>query len=209
MATQNSEREEYELVLGNKQILAAFFLIVALFGVFFTLGFMVGRNTALERMAREQVKPTEARTAPGSTQLAKAKSAEPKRRQEESTRRSLPMPSGPPRPATEQAVASRKTSTATPQARKQSSTPARSESPEDVVHPKAGELYLQVAALDLEAARRVRATLRKRGFPVVLAPSPQPELYRVLVGPFNSVEDFNRTRADLHDAGFRPIRRQY
>ena len=37
---------EYELVLGNRQLLSAFFIIVILFGVFFTMGYVVGRNSA-------------------------------------------------------------------------------------------------------------------------------------------------------------------
>ena len=36
---------EYELVLGNRQLLSAFFIIVILFGVFFTMGYVVGRNS--------------------------------------------------------------------------------------------------------------------------------------------------------------------
>src|ERR1051325_11644774 len=38
---------EHELVLGNKQLLSAFFLVVILMGVFFTMGYFVGRNTAM------------------------------------------------------------------------------------------------------------------------------------------------------------------
>src|SRR6266436_1967875 len=37
---------EYELVLGNRQLLSAFFIVVILFGVFFTMGYVVGRNSA-------------------------------------------------------------------------------------------------------------------------------------------------------------------
>src|SRR5690242_10721564 len=36
---------EYELVLGNRQLLSAFFIVVVLFGVFFTMGYVVGRNS--------------------------------------------------------------------------------------------------------------------------------------------------------------------
>ena len=42
---------EYELVLGNRQLLSAFFIIVILFGVFFTMGYVVGRNSAPPNMA--------------------------------------------------------------------------------------------------------------------------------------------------------------
>ena len=41
-----NEEGEFELVLGNKQLLSVFFLIVLLLGVFFSMGYIVGRNTA-------------------------------------------------------------------------------------------------------------------------------------------------------------------
>ena len=37
---------EKELVLGNKQLISLFFVVVALCGVFFALGYMIGRNTS-------------------------------------------------------------------------------------------------------------------------------------------------------------------
>ena len=37
---------EHELVFGNKQLLSAFFVVVILLGVFFTMGYFVGKNTA-------------------------------------------------------------------------------------------------------------------------------------------------------------------
>ena len=38
--------QEFELVLGNKQILSIFFLMIVLFGVFFFFGYSVGYNRA-------------------------------------------------------------------------------------------------------------------------------------------------------------------
>jgi len=40
------EEGEFELVLGNKQLLSVFFLVILLLGVFFSMGYIVGRNTA-------------------------------------------------------------------------------------------------------------------------------------------------------------------
>src|SRR5258708_7691280 len=37
---------EFELILGNRQLLSVFFVIVILLGVFFTMGYIVGRNSA-------------------------------------------------------------------------------------------------------------------------------------------------------------------
>src|ERR1700710_1363059 len=37
---------EKELVLGNKQLISLFFVVVALCGVFFAMGYIIGRNTS-------------------------------------------------------------------------------------------------------------------------------------------------------------------
>ena len=34
-----------ELVIGNKQLISLFFVVVALCGVFFAMGYMIGRNS--------------------------------------------------------------------------------------------------------------------------------------------------------------------
>jgi cell division protein FtsN len=41
-----NEDGEFELILGNKQLLSVFFIVVVLLGVFFTMGYIVGRNSA-------------------------------------------------------------------------------------------------------------------------------------------------------------------
>src|ERR1051325_2378000 len=43
MAT--NEEGEFELILGNKQLLSVFFIVVVLLGVFFTMGYIVGKNS--------------------------------------------------------------------------------------------------------------------------------------------------------------------
>ena len=47
----NETDSPYELVVGNRQLLSAFFLIVILFGVFFALGYIVGRNSSPSQKA--------------------------------------------------------------------------------------------------------------------------------------------------------------
>ena len=41
-----NEDGEFELILGNKQLLSVFFIVVILLGVFFTMGYIVGRNSS-------------------------------------------------------------------------------------------------------------------------------------------------------------------
>ena len=40
-----TQTDEKELVLGNKQLLSLFFVVVALCGVFFAVGYRIGQNS--------------------------------------------------------------------------------------------------------------------------------------------------------------------
>src|ERR1700736_5146624 len=40
-----NDEGEFELVLGNRQLLSGFFIVVVLFGLFFTMGYIVGRHS--------------------------------------------------------------------------------------------------------------------------------------------------------------------
>ncbi|MDQ6706279.1 MAG: hypothetical protein M3Z85_09940, partial [Acidobacteriota bacterium] len=51
--TKTEEAQEHELVLGNKQLLSAFFIVVVLLGVFFTMGYIIGRNATLAPVSAE------------------------------------------------------------------------------------------------------------------------------------------------------------
>lgn len=42
-----NEEGEFELVLGNRQLLSVFSIIVALLCIFFAIGYVVGRNVAM------------------------------------------------------------------------------------------------------------------------------------------------------------------
>src|SRR5438067_9245346 len=42
---RNNETGEFELVVGNKQLLSGFFIVVLLFAVAFAMGYVVGQNS--------------------------------------------------------------------------------------------------------------------------------------------------------------------
>ena len=42
---RNNETGEFELVVGNRQLLSGFFIVVLLFAVAFAMGYVVGQNT--------------------------------------------------------------------------------------------------------------------------------------------------------------------
>ena len=41
-----NEEGDFELVLGNRQLLSGFFIVVILFAIFFSMGYIVGRHSS-------------------------------------------------------------------------------------------------------------------------------------------------------------------
>lgn len=78
-----------------------------------------------------------------------------------------------------------------------------------MITPKAGERYIQVGALDLEATRRYLGKLRQSKLEPHVAPGPKPELLRVLIGPFADHDSLIATKNDLESAGIDNFIRQY
>src|SRR5579862_6192193 len=76
-----NEDGEFELILGNRQLLSVFFIVVVLLGVFFTMGYIVGRNSGPMGgtevvAARKDPKPTVIESAgPAKTSDPKPESA--------------------------------------------------------------------------------------------------------------------------------------
>lgn len=198
-----TDQGEFELVLGNKQLLSVFFIVVVLLGVFFTMGYIVGRNmaeTAAEQAALGSGQPLviepEGEAAPAA---AAAASAEPAK--------AAPPPKPEPPPA--RAAAKPKPAPAPPPKPAAKPKPVTQVVSGGVSEPPAGTTWLQVAATTLPEGEVLRDVLAKRGFSVHLAPVPGQDLVRVLVGPLNGSEEIARTRARLRDAGFKPFTRRY
>ena len=78
-----------------------------------------------------------------------------------------------------------------------------------MITPKAGERYIQVGALDLEATRRYLGKLRQSKLEPHVAPGPKPELLRVLIGPFADHDSLVATKNDLESAGIDNFVRKY
>jgi len=88
-------------------------------------------------------------------------------------------------------------------------TPALDFAQVPMITPKAGERYIQVGALDLEATRRYLGKLRQEKLEPHVAPGPKPELLRVLIGPFADHDSLIATKNDLESAGIQNFVRQY
>ena len=64
---RNSETGEFELTVGNRQLLSGFFIVVLLFAVAFAMGYVVGQNSprssklAAEAASGSSLPPTDVR----------------------------------------------------------------------------------------------------------------------------------------------------
>ena len=61
MILAKNDEGEFELILGNRQLISVFLIVVILLGVFFSMGYIVGRNSAPARRrdrAQQRAKPS-------------------------------------------------------------------------------------------------------------------------------------------------------
>jgi cell division protein FtsN len=202
-----NEDGEFELVVGNKQLLSIVFILMVLFGVVFSMGYFVGRSTSGTDVAAqappaeskepgrpEPVVPPETATAPPASEAP----PEPGEAKVTGTRPSAVPATAPVKPAP--------APTAAPAVRPVPPPEAASLSAE----PQAGQTFLQVAAVKKPQAELLIEVLREKGFPALASPvAPGGPQYRVLVGPIRDASTLARTKADLEGAGFKPIVKRY
>ena len=206
---------EYELVLGNRQLLSAFFIIVILFGVFFTMGYVVGRNSApaaaaspmpvpvanSQRPDAASSPPIQPASPPVSTESAPVQETKPAKQPETVETKPVAPPAG--RQAPHKIDTQVEVSTPPPRGSARPST-----SGAVAVNPGPGNMYLQVAAAAQPQAGVVVDTLKQKGFPALLAQGPNATLFRVMVGPYADASTLGKAKADLENAGFKPLVRK-
>ncbi|MEO8050133.1 MAG: SPOR domain-containing protein [Acidobacteriota bacterium] len=178
-----NEDGEFELILGNRQLLSVFFIVVILLGVFFTMGYIVGRNSST---ATAELTPVP-NVDPRPSAEAPARTREP-----------VPAPSAPAQTAPQQPAAPVAESDPEP-AKSEPKTEARASTGR---RPAAGQTYLQLAATSRHEADIMVDVLLKKSFRAMAAEiDEKPGTFRVLVGPITD-STTNKMRADLQGAGF-------
>lgn len=222
-----NEDGEMELVLGNKQLLSVLFILVVLLGVFFTMGYIVGRNNPSEEKIRlaaakqsiaaagkippvtvdpgagaVPTKPTPAATErpapPEPVTVEPIKKEEPKKA--ETKKKEEPK-----KEETKKEIAKKEPEKKKEEAKKKESAPVPS-TPIEVggglfqQSPAPGQ-YLQVAAIDRPGATGMAEAYRKQGFPAVITPSSSPTLFRVVIGPLKSSDAVADTKMKLKKIG--------
>jgi cell division protein FtsN len=206
---------EKEILLGNKQLLGIFFVLVILFVVLFGAGYMVGHTSGEKKITEAAVEPKSQPTesAPANGGETHAVSPDPVSTAANDT-------------AADQTAAARNKTSAKPNPAISNSQPlgarrsnkesaaisemTRSEleqkaDPETPAPALTGHTYLQVAALQRAEAEKVAKILNKKGFRTHIAPKPGTQYYRVLVGPMRDAGDLASTRDALRTKGFREV----
>lgn len=176
---------EFELILGNKQIIAVFVIVLLLMGLFFSIGFLAGRRSAAPADTASKAPSNIPITVDATKQQpANAELAQP----QEKSGSNQPEAAAEPHPAAQESDSPKP----------QPPVPARL----FVDQPPPGT-YLQAAAtVRADAEAMLSYIIGKTGLSGYVTPSPKtPELCRVLIGPLSGNEQMADARAKLNALG--------
>jgi DedD protein len=229
------DSEDTEITLGVGRLLGLFFLLSALCGVFFSIGYSLGKSTAREQALNDQ--PTSVLAAsppvatgnneekPSAAVPAKSDAASPTQEQTDpNSQKNLTFykavqqngantePAGKDAaPAvTQKAPAGTEAAAANPPS-------AAAQTPDRVAAPPAGRsapvtgpgtIVVQIAALSREDdAVSLAGALRKKSYNVIVVnnPATNDKFYHVQVGPFASLQEADAMKAKLAAEGYNPI----
>jgi cell division protein FtsN len=217
---------QYELILETRQVLAIFLFAAVLCGVFFGLGFVVGRHstgpvgtqvaavpgTSIAADKRSALSPAE--TPPASASDATPPADTPPVADTPAT--PLPEAKPPEKPVEKPVVEKPPVEKPHVEAEKQpekpkpappvDSTPKHVETPAPAPVPVSnGPIVLQVSAHGKrEDADPVVALLKRKGFPATIVTVSTDTLFHVQVGPYASLPEAEAAKKSLEEQGFKP-----
>ena len=196
---RNNETGEFELVVGNRQLLSAFFIIVLLFAVAFAMGYVVGENarakTAEAPAATPPTKTTDTRPEP----VAAAPAPVPSPAAEKPAD-ATPPADAPAQPTTQPARDTQPARESQPGA----AAVAPASATDNANDPAPGAYWQIIATANHDSAVTMVQALRDKGFPATLTPGPN-NLTRVLVGPYADTAAMGRAKTELEGAGFNKL----
>lgn len=203
-----SEEGEFELILGNRQLISVFLIVVVLLGVFFSMGYIVGRNSAAPA--------AEAAHNGGKTVPQESLSTEPDQAAPSPAAAEKQLPSNP-----AESISPPTPSTTHPENAAPAPAPApvkpapviAAKPKPTAVGPASGGLasitnepapgqYWQVVATTRPGAEVISEALTKKGFHALVTPASKEGFFRVLVGPFQDSSAQAEARTKLEAAGF-------
>jgi cell division septation protein DedD len=183
--------QDVEISLGTGRMLGLFFALVVVCGIFFGLGYMLGRSLGPTAMTAEAASPAATNAAkPTATSSAPAGTAN----------------AAPANDLTFYKTVEQKD--ANPQLTPPSSpAPAAAAGAPASESPHASSYVVQVAAVSKkEDAEALVGALKKKNYPVFLTGNtPGDSLFHVQVGPFNDIKEAEAMRGRLAGDGYSPI----
>jgi cell division protein FtsN len=218
------QEEEFELVLGNKQLLSLFFLAVVLFAVFFSFGYMIGfgrgqsdRASAIASTEPAETPQDEVRLP--DTLLEEApKPVEPHAEIERVTTASHQTPAS--APELRDIPEPERESPSAPKPEKKPGPAKAVSKPEPVVKAAAKQaavnstdvdrsIHLQVAAVRVkDDAQLLVNKLQAKGYRVSLNDKANDGWYRVVVGPFKDEDSAKADQKRLSADGLNSLLRR-
>ena len=205
-----------ELILENRQLLLIFFGIVALCGIFFALGYIVGRNTLSPSATAA---PAESGGPGGGGKPSPMPPAAYLNQGQSGTPSAEGPSSSPPELNFDQSLGE-----TTPEARlvppesggtpagaaqpnqpSQQNQPSDSAKPPGVPSPPSG-ILVQVSALTRqEDAQALVQLLKEKKLPVLVTSGTGDALFHVVVGPYQTEREAQQVKKTLEEDGFQPI----
>ena len=189
--------QDREITLSTGWMLALFFGLVLICGVFFAIGFSLGKKTAA--VGSNNLPATSSATPSAPYRPSAAKNTQPvspagdlsfyKSVEQKNADTGLTSPDSQPPSATPSAEALKTDAGAAPPV------------------PASGSYYVQVAAVSRqEDAEALVAALKKKQYPAFAANnSPADKFYHVQVGPYADLKEAEALRARLISDGYNPI----
>ena len=209
---KNSDRPG-ELVLENRHLLLIFFAIVALSGVFFALGYIVGRNTlspsASTALVESEGAGAGAKPSPMPPAAYYLRATPP-------AATPVPEDSGVTAPELQfdrtlggQAPDAKLESPAAGSVSDVPPTgagPAREPNPPVAAVPAPPGILVQVSALTRQQdAETLLQLMREKKLPAMVTTATTDTLYHVVIGPYQSDADAQKVKKLLEEDGFQPI----
>jgi cell division protein FtsN len=193
---RNNETGEFELVVGNRQIMSGFFIVVLLFAVGVAMGYFLGQNSPKSAKLAAEAPATTAPLTPVDTRPQPAAPATVT--QQTPPSESAQTPATPVEAAPQPSTQPVREPAAPAPVTASTASPSASQAPP----PEApAGTYWQVMAVGRADADVVARTLQNKGFPALVSPGTK-GLTRVLVGPYADRPALGRAKGELEAAGF-------
>ena len=205
---RNNETGEFELLVGNRQLLSGFFIVVLLFAVAFSMGYIVGRNSSPSAKLQ-----TETASSAGAASQMPETRPQPVAQAPAAggpTGETIPPPANappantPPQPTTQPERGSGSPLGPAPATAAGTAPPVAPPAPPPPPEAAPGSYWQVLATASQTSAEAMRQTMKDKGFPASLQPGPN-NLIRVLIGPYTDKQSLGRAKTALENAGVHPV----